>query len=46
LQALYADNPDIAVMIAADKNIKYDEVIQAISEAKKLGISRVGLATK
>lgn len=46
LQALYADNPDIAVMIAADKNIKYDEVIQALSEAKKLGISRVGLATK
>lgn len=46
LQALYADNPDVAVMIAADKNIKYDEVIQAISEAKKLGISRVGLATK
>ncbi|MNY78323.1 colicin uptake protein TolR [compost metagenome] len=46
LKALYADNPDIAVMIAADKNIKYDEVIQAISEAKKLGISRVGLATK
>lgn len=46
LQALYADNPDIAVMIAADKNIKYDEVIQAISEAKKLGIGRVGLATK
>ncbi|CAL62536.1 Putative biopolymer transport protein [Herminiimonas arsenicoxydans] len=46
LQTLVADNPDIAVMIAADKNIKYDEVIQAISEAKKLGISRVGLATK
>ncbi len=46
LQALYADNPEIAVMIAADKNIKYDEVIQALSEAKKLGISRVGLATK
>lgn len=46
LQALHAENPDVAVMIAADKNIKYDEVIQAISEAKKLGIERVGLATK
>jgi biopolymer transport protein TolR len=46
LQALHADNPDLPVMISADKNIKYDEVIQTISEAKKLGIERVGLATK
>ena len=28
------------------KDIKYDEVIQMISEAKKLGIDRVGLATR
>src|SRR3546814_3929135 len=42
LRTLYAANPDISVMIAADKNIKYDEVIQAISAAKKLGIQRVG----
>lgn len=34
------------VMISADKDIKYDEVIQTISEAKKLGIDRVGLATR
>jgi biopolymer transport protein TolR len=33
-------------MISGDKDIKYDEVIQVISEAKKLGINRVGLATK
>lgn len=46
LTEMYADNPDISVMIAADKNIKYDEVIQAISAAKKLGIQRVGLATR
>ncbi len=46
LQALHANNPDMPVMIAADKEIKYDEVIQAISEAKKLGIERVGLATR
>ena len=46
LRTLYAANPDISVMIAADKNIKYDEVIQAISAAKKLGIQRVGLATR
>lgn len=46
LQALHADNPEMPVMIAADKEIKYDEVIQTLSEAKKLGIDRVGLATR
>jgi biopolymer transport protein TolR len=46
LRALHQQNPDMPVMISADKDIKYDEVIQVISEAKKFGISRVGLATK
>jgi biopolymer transport protein TolR len=46
LRALHEDNPDLPVMISGDKDIKYDDVIQVISEAKKLGISRVGLATK
>ncbi|MBB3211343.1 biopolymer transport protein TolR [Herbaspirillum sp. Sphag1AN] len=46
LQAIHSDSPDLPVMISADKEIKYDEVIQIISEAKKLGITRVGLATK
>jgi biopolymer transport protein TolR len=46
LQALHADKPDMPVMISADKDIKYDEVIKVISEAKMLGINRVGLATK
>jgi biopolymer transport protein TolR len=46
LRALHESNPDMPVMISADKDIKYDEVIQVISEAKKLGVNRVGLATK
>ena len=46
LQALHDENPDMPVMISADKDIKYDEVIKVISEAKLLGINRVGLATK
>jgi biopolymer transport protein TolR len=46
LKILHGGHPALAVMIAADKDIKYDEVIQVISEAKKLGIHRVGLATK
>jgi len=46
LRALHDDNPDYAVLIAGDKESKYDDVIQLISEAKKMGIARVGLATK
>jgi biopolymer transport protein TolR len=46
LRAMHDANPDLPVMISADKDLKYEEVIQVISEAKKLGINRVGLATK
>lgn len=46
LRSMHDINPELPVMISADKDIKYDEVIQVISEAKKLGINRVGLATK
>ncbi len=46
LQVLHAENPDLPVLIAADKNIIYNEVIQVISDAKKMGIRRVGLATR
>lgn len=46
LRGMHEENPDLPVMISADKDIKYDEVIQVISEAKRLGINRVGLATK
>ena len=38
--------PTIPVLIAGDRDSKYDDVIQLISEAKKMGINRVGLATK
>jgi biopolymer transport protein TolR len=46
LRALHAANPEFPVLIAGDKESKYDDVIQLISEAKKIGIDRVGLATK
>jgi len=46
LRLLHADHPDYPVMISGDKDSKYDDVIQLISEAKKMGITRVGLATK
>ena len=46
LRELHAEYPEYPVMIAGDKESKYDDVIQLISEAKKMGITRVGLATK
>ncbi len=46
LREYHRTQPDLSVLVSADKDIKYDEVIQVISEAKKLGIHRVGLATK
>lgn len=46
LKEFHTQKPDLPVMVSGDKDIKYDEVIQVISEAKKLGINRVGLATK
>ncbi|MGV7210136.1 ExbD/TolR family protein [Oxalobacteraceae bacterium A2-2] len=46
LRVLHNDHPEYPVIIAGDKESKYDDVIQLISESKKMGISRVGLATK
>ncbi|MDB5756406.1 MAG: biopolymer transporter ExbD [Massilia sp.] len=46
LRTMHAEHPEYPVMIAGDKESKYDDVIQLISEAKKMGINRVGLATK
>lgn len=45
LKAMHAENAEFPVLIAADKDVKYDEVIQVITQARKLGIARVGLAT-
>ena len=46
LRVMHANNPEFPVLIAGDKESKYDDVIQLISEAKKIGINRVGLATQ
>jgi len=46
LRSLHAETPDMPLMISADKELRYDEVIQMISEAKKAGVDRVGLATR
>ncbi len=46
LRTLHENSPDLPVMISGDKESRYDDVIQIISQAKKMGISRVGLATR
>jgi biopolymer transport protein TolR len=46
LREYHDAKPDLSVMVSADKEMKYDEIIQVISEAKKIGINRVGLATR
>lgn len=45
LTDLHAEHPEMAVMISADKDIRYDEVVQIVAQAKKIGFARVGLAT-
>jgi len=46
LREYHQAKPELAVLISADKGLIYDEVVQVIAEAKKIGIQRVGLATK
>ncbi|TFW09615.1 ExbD/TolR family protein [Oxalobacteraceae bacterium OM1] len=46
LREIHSAHPELPVMVSADKDIKYDDVITIVSEAKKLGVDRVGLATK
>ncbi len=46
LVAIHAQRPDLPLMISADKNIKYDEVVQTIAQAKETGIARVGLSAR
>ena len=40
------DNPDVIVAIAADKDVAYDAVAQALSVAKEAGITKVGFVTE
>ena len=46
LVAIHGKHPDLPLMISADKNIKYDEVVQTIAQANKAGIARVGLSAR
>lgn len=46
LARLNRAHPELPLMISADKDIRYDEVVQTIAEANRAGIARVGLTTR
>ncbi len=39
-------NPDLAVMVAADKDIAYQKVIDVTTRLRQAGVGRVGLAVR
>ncbi len=45
LAAQRGKTPEIAVLVAADKEVAYRKVIEALDEVKKQGYSRVALET-
>ena len=46
LQQLAAQQKKINVIIAGDKGIKYDRLMQVMNAVRKAGITDIGLATK
>ena len=46
VQSLMKTTPDRALVIAADKNVKYDEVISLMDLLKQNNVSKVGLLLK
>ena len=45
LRAAVTDKPDLAVIVAADKAIAYEKVVQLIDQIKASGCKRLALAT-
>jgi biopolymer transport protein TolR len=46
IRAKQAKNPDQAVMISADKNVRYEAVLNVMDELQKQAVKRVGLSVK
>ncbi len=43
IRQLHGQDNDMPVMIAAEKDVKYDDVAQVFSAARKMGVPKVGL---
>ena len=46
IRELQAKNPDQPVLIAADKNVRYEAVLNVMDELQKQQVKRVGLLVK
>ena len=46
VRARQAKNPDLPVVISADKEVKYDAVLKVMDELQQASIRRVGLSVK
>jgi len=46
IKQLQADAPNTAVVISADKTVKYEAVVKVMDTLQRAGISRVGLSVK
>jgi biopolymer transport protein TolR len=46
VQQLQGGDANIPVVIAADKNVKYDQVVKVMDALQKNGVARIGLSVK
>ena len=46
IKARMAKNPELAVLIAGDKNVRYEAVLNVMDELRKQSVARVGLQVK
>jgi biopolymer transport protein TolR len=46
IKDLQAGNADTPVVIAADRNVKYEQVVKVMDVLQRAGVQRVGLAVK
>ena len=46
IKARQAKNPELAVLIAGDKNVRYEAVLNVMDELRKQSVARVGLQVK
>jgi biopolymer transport protein TolR len=46
MQAFVQQNPDLNVIVAGDRDVKYDGVYQALTALQQAGVSKVGLQSQ
>ena len=46
MKDLQAGNADTPVVIAADRNVKYEQVVKVMDVLQRAGVQRVGLSVK